>query len=309
MDGSLRRVLNWIAHDRTSGAAELARRGVRALEAWLRRRSKPTEAELLEIARTLLDAQPAMAPLVRLANEVALAAEREDRGSAVAQAVGKFRHLLESAPARISRQFQRALRRRPRWQLATYSYSSTVVHALRRARSRVDCVYCSEGRPGYEGRATAEKLAEAGIRVFFLTDAALWSRIGEARAFVSGADAILAEGIVNKIGTQPLIAQALEAGRHVWVLADTTKFLPEALARAFRRAREAAPGEIWRKPAKGVRVLNPYFECAEISTGVRVLTERGWMGPRAVRREIAKIQISPRLVPSGSGQVAPGRAD
>src|SRR5207302_8319674 len=53
------------------------------LQSWLRRHPKPTEQELLDIARALLHAQPSMAPLLRLANDVALAADAEDASRAL----------------------------------------------------------------------------------------------------------------------------------------------------------------------------------------------------------------------------------
>src|SRR2546425_777114 len=73
MDRLLRQQLEAIARDRRSGAAQLALRAVTDLQSWLRRHPKPTEQELLDIASALLRAQPSMAPLLRLANELALA--------------------------------------------------------------------------------------------------------------------------------------------------------------------------------------------------------------------------------------------
>src|SRR5947209_14885478 len=71
MDRLLRQQLEAIARDRRSGAAQLALRAVTDLQSWLRRHPKPTEQELLDIASALLRAQPSMAPLLRLANELA----------------------------------------------------------------------------------------------------------------------------------------------------------------------------------------------------------------------------------------------
>src|SRR5712692_6611766 len=120
MDRLLRRQLSGVARDRRSGAAELALRAVTALQAWLRRHPRPTEADLLEITRALLRAQPSMAPLLRLANEVALAADSRSPARDLARAAASFRNLLQNGPRRIARLLGRALRLGPHKQVVTY---------------------------------------------------------------------------------------------------------------------------------------------------------------------------------------------
>ena len=309
MDRLLRRKLDAIARNRTSGATELALEAVTALQAWLRRNPKPTETELLEIARALLRAQPSMAPILRLANSVALAADHKNPPEAVARAATNTRAVLRMAPSRIARRFAAALRRRPRWSIATYSYSSTVVEALRHARPRIRSVRCSESRPGLEGRAMARRLASAGIHVVLETDASLFSRAQEEDLIVLGADQIGERSFVNKIGTETIVARASDAGKPVWVLADTIKFLPRELSIvASRSARRPQPGwEVWRNPPRRVAVSNDYFEPTQFRSGVRVLTERGWMTPAQVRRELGKIRVSPRWKDVANWQVHASR--
>ncbi len=295
MDRLLRRELDAIARDRTSGAAELALRAVKALQTWLRRHSKPSEQELLEIARALLTAQPSMAPLLRLANEVALAVDSAKPARRLAETTAGFGRLLRTAPQRIARLFGRALGPGRTQLLATYSCSSTVVRALQFARRRIAVVLCSESRPGNEGRATASQLVAAGTPVIFSTDLALASRMDQVSAFATGADAILPHGFVNKAGTDVLIACARKAHTPVWVLADTTKFVPQSMAARLSIARAGKESEIWRQAPAGVRIINPLFEPAPFFSAIRVLTERGWMGPKDVREELRKIRVSSRL--------------
>ena len=255
----------------------------------------------MDATHVMLDAQPFMAPLIRLANDLLLAGESGRPGKALNDTVRRFNHLLKQAPARIARSFIRSLRRRSPRAVATYSYSSTVVRALTQGRERLAGVLCSESRPGYEGRAMARALAKAKIPVLFLTDAGLSARIEEAWIFVTGADAVLSGGFINKVGTRMLASRALEASRQVWVLADTTKFVPEVIAARFVRPwlRVGKPGprvEIWKRPPAGVFVLNTYFERTPYSHGIRILTERGWMTPQAVAKEVEKIPVSARLL-------------
>jgi len=294
VDRLLHRTLEEIARDRRSGAAELALRAVTALAARLHRPPRPTQQELEEIVTALLSAQPSMAPLLRLANEVALGADHRDPALFLRKAIAAFAKTLRTAPGRISQKFARALRPRPRI-VATYSYSSTVLHALRQRRNLIERVLCSESRPGDEGRSTARKLAQAGIRVLFCTDIALASRMDQTGVFVFGADAILPWGFVNKIGTGALVSAALKARRPVWLLADSTKFLPKPLASRLSMVGLGDRSGVWRKRPKGISVLNTVFEPTEFSPAIRLLTERGWMTPAKIRREMERIRISPRL--------------
>ena len=301
MDRTFRRQLAAIQQDRHSGASELALRAGAAFQGWLRRRPNPTPRELMDAVHSILHAQPFMAPLIRLANDLLLAGESDRPSKALNDTVRRFDQLLRRAPARIARGFIRSLRRHSPRAVATYSYSSTVIRCLTQGRARLAGVLCSESRPGYEGRAIARALARAEIPVLFLTDAGLSARIEEAWIFVMGADAVLSGGFINKVGTRMLASRALEAGRHVWVLADTTKFVPEAIASTLVRPwlRIGKPGpraEIWRRPPAGVFLLNTYFERTPYSPAIRVLSERGWMTRQAVGKELEEIPVSARLL-------------
>lgn len=306
MDAKLHRALDAIARDNRSGAAHLAARAVKALLSWLRRHPEPGESELLEIARALLKTQPSMAPMLRLANEIALAVDNHDGQHSLAASLRKFERVLRTAPQAIAEELSDALRRTrhgrgPHW-FATYSYSSTVVNALTHARSKVRIVYCSEGRPGYEGRKTAQKLAAARIQVCLKSDAALLSMALFFRFTVVGADSIWQDGFINKVGTKVLVKRAREMRRRgffadVWVLTDTTKFWPESWEgpTQFWRPEKENPKTLWQNAPKSVWVSNPAFEFVHYFPGVRLLTEKGWMTPAQVRRELKKIRISPRL--------------
>ena len=302
MDRLLRQQLEAIARDRRSGAAQLALRAVTDLQSWLRRHPKPTEQELLDIARALLHAQPSMAPLLRLANDVALAADAEDASRAFPFSLSQLHKALVSAPGKIANHFWRALPRHPD-RFMTYSYSSTVLKALVRARSRIRIVYCSESRPGYEGRTMASKLARAGIWVCLKTDAALFS-MAPFGHLVLGADKVLRNGFENKIGTDVLVERAHRGAikghmrkMRFWVLADTTKFWPESVnaMSPFWKLIQGPHAEVWKEAPKGLWVSNNYFCGVRFFSPMRILTERGWMTPKQVRGYLKNIRISPRL--------------
>lgn len=295
MKAHLDGVLRSIARNRVSGAAELAHEAIIALESWLRAYPNPSEQQLFDIARRLKNAQPSMAPLARIANEIAVALDAKSPPRALASVLDALRKKLRVAPQRIARRFAAALRRRSKWRLLTYSYSSTVVGAMLRGRARTAWVCCPESRPGLEGRRTARLIARAGIRVQFVTDAGLIARAADADVIVVGADAVTPRGFVNKIGTGALVASALAAGRPVWVLADSTKFLPDALAARVLRFEGAPGGALWPRSPRHVKLLNSLFEFVPYRRGIRVLCESGWLFPAGVRRAAGRIRISKRL--------------
>jgi translation initiation factor 2B subunit (eIF-2B alpha/beta/delta family) len=295
MPGPLRTEFARIGRDRTSGAAELALRAVTAVERWLRRHKNPSEAEVEDLAVRLLKVQPSMAPLLRLANEVALAADSGRPGAALARAARDFRRRLEGAPRRIAKYFAAELEGEDPWPIAIFSYSSTVVAAVARARRRVSSVLTSECRPGMEGLLSVAKLSKAGVQVRLATDAGLLSLLQGTRVVVVGADAVLSHAFVNKMGTRGLYLRAREAGCQMWVLTDSTKLLPEAIAAPFWRPSDGPPGEVWPRPTRRVLVVNPLFEHTEIGDDVRVLTEAGWLDAGQVRDAVEGIRISPRM--------------
>lgn len=233
-----------------------------------------------------------MAPFIRIALECSRAAGNEGARPLPAR-LQSFLAAIESGPAAIARRFQRALPARRRSVLLTHSYSGTVARALIAARSRIDRVLCSEGRPNYEGRRMARELAAAGIPTDFLTDSAITEFVRLARAIVVGADAICDTGMRNKVGTSALIACALHERVPVWVLADTSKLLPPALCdgREKRFANDGSPREVWLPLPARIRVLNPYFGWTNFRPGIHLLTEKGWATPLSIRKQIARLHL------------------
>lgn len=278
-----------LARDHRSGAAEIADRAAAALVEFLKHSgpaSGPLAEQLGELAEAIRQAQPSMAPLLNLGHRVAqAAAQGRVSQRQLLRALERFRQQLRRAKRQIARRL--AARLRPRSVVLTYSYSSTVLAALLAVRSRLARVICSESRPLLEGRRLAEKLGRAGIQVVLVADAALPARVREADAVVVGADAVFAEGYVNKIGTRVLEEQARAARKPFYVLADTSKILPSGVATPYRIEDKPAR-ELWPRAPRGVRVESRYFErvpwSRSFGTGVVLLTQRGPMSARNLRR-------------------------
>jgi translation initiation factor 2B subunit (eIF-2B alpha/beta/delta family) len=164
-------------------------------------------------------------------------------------------------------------------------------------------VVCSESRPMGEGVALARRLAHVGITTHLTTDAALQGWMDRADLLLVGADAVLSGGVVNKVGTEPLLRAARRAKVPSYVLADTTKWLPEGLAKLWR-SREEMAGEIIRLRHPNLRVENRYFDCSPPSLLTGVVWEGGVAHPTDLRRRLAALETSQRLIAALRGRDA-----
>ncbi|HEV2104166.1 MAG TPA: translation initiation factor eIF-2B, partial [Candidatus Eisenbacteria bacterium] len=169
------------------------------------------------------------------------------------------------------------VRERDAW-IATLSHSAAVLAALAglQAAGRRPRVLLAESRPGLEGRAMAAALADKGIPVWLVADAALPLLLQQAAAVFLGADAVTEHGVLNKIGSYVAALAAREHGVPVWALAIRRKLLPAgtgALAIA-----ELPPAALWDAPPPGVRPRNVLFELVPAALLRGVVVEDGVLG-------------------------------
>ncbi|CAN5322119.1 hypothetical protein BH18GEM1_BH18GEM1_12180 [soil metagenome] len=277
--------LSAIAADRRRGAAEIAERLIAWGEGWQTGTPDQAVAALVEVARS----QAAITPVLRIANDLLVELERregtDESGSrrAVAAIAGRWRQRLAAAVEALSLHLRRALEGVE--VVYTYSASSTVRRALEAesAAGHWFRVVLSESRPGGEGARMAAELAEKGLQVQLGTDVWLWSALEEDEGvLVVGADALLPTRWVNKLGTATLAARAREQRVPVVVAADTSKWLPPALA-ALPRIYDRDPGEIVYRPPPSLEAANPYFEEIPYAALDRLITERGITRPKDLR--------------------------
>jgi translation initiation factor 2B subunit (eIF-2B alpha/beta/delta family) len=297
MDGQahLEALVEPLRADTLSGAAAVASTASQVLRRGAFELPGDTAAEVREslafLAVKVLDAQPAMAPLVALAAQVLDAArgatDPHATRSAAADAAERFRARLAGRQMEVARLAARLLP--PRGTVLTVSSSSTVRDALLfDAAGRDLRVVCLEGRPMCEGRLMSEALAGAGIAVVYAVDAAADTLVAEADLVLMGADSIGDRGVVNKIGS---LAVALAAGRGrvpVHVVADETKILPPGIPQSLADDRPAS--EVWDAP-RGVVVWNRYFEALSLETITSVVTDEATYRPDELesRRREARV--------------------
>ncbi len=283
--------LREIRQDTRSGAAELAQKGAELLLDVLK---QARGEEIRALGKSLVDAQPAMAPMVNLVNHLFHAIESLEDPQTIREkgiaAVQGFLEGLLTGPEKIKVHALPLLQGRRR--VMTHSYSSTVLRVLENAKGIE--VICPESRPLAEGLRTAQVLGEQGIQVRLVTDFAALSLVGECDLVMVGADAITLEGVINKIGTYGLALAAKAKKIPFYVLAGREKFLPAPFAQALRIEKKD-PQEITHETIPNVAVENRYFDLTPLDLVSGVVTQEGMISGAEVRKQLQGQSISKRL--------------
>jgi len=197
-----------VAEDTRHGSAHLSLRALEVLRdraGLLAIRGIPdvedARERLVETARRLLEARPSMAALANRVHRALHASRPELTPAAVeANAHDALGRALD-ADAETAR---RAAEQIAGTRVLTLSRSGTVLDALRQA-DPAPSVVVAESRPGREGVGVAESLADAGLDVTLIPDAAVAPTLADEPidAVLVGADTVRPSGaVVNKVGTR-----------------------------------------------------------------------------------------------------------
>ena len=159
----------------------------------------------------------------------------------------------------------------------THCHSTNVVNALiySKKKARKFEVYNTETRPLFQGRKTARELRRAGIKVTMFVDSALGVALSKEQGTKKvdkvflGADALLKNGIINKIGSETIARIAKQEKIPVYVIADSWKYSNKKILIEQRKL-----NEIWDKAPKGIKMKNPAFEFVEKKYIKKVVTEK-----------------------------------
>ena len=313
MRRSWQQLLRHLAQDRRSGATALLAQAIEAGRLFLAATQAHPPARLLRdldrFTRQLAASQPSMAPFLSMANAIWLGmGSRQAKSSPWKAMHDALVSYADDADRGLVAAVTRAARRvRAGSRLLTYSNSTAVRLALWRAvaEGKRFEVVCSESRPMNEGVVLARALAERGVSVRLVVDAALFGWLERADLLLVGADAVLPAGVVNKVGTRPLLETARRLHVPAYVLADSTKWLPSALA-GFWRVRAVSPHEITRRRHPNLRIDNRYFDTSPHWLLTGVIWERGITRSGSIRTQIGQRRVSAALVrllqASGSAQ-------
>lgn len=172
----------------------------------------------------------------------------------------------------------------------THCHSSTAV-AVMKIIGKGDPdfeVVCTETRPRYQGRKTAQKMLEAGIQTTLIADSAAEAFIigrGSVKvdAVFIGCDQITAEGhTINKIGSWGISMASYYAGKSLYVVTPLLKIDPTSFLDTVKiEVREDK--ELWEDAPKGLHMYNPAFEIVDSALITGYLTEFGMVSPANIK--------------------------
>jgi len=304
-------MLQRLRTDNVSGATTLVELALDILETFATQKASQTPHAFVTALETLVDAvlaaQPSMAVMINLAQQ-ALQACPDDLPlttvrQQLQQTLAAFRRDLRASTEALC---QRALAVLPSQStVLTYSNSATVVAALRYAyeHGRIRRVLLSESRPAYDRRLQALALLAYGMTVEYSIDMALFERLAEANVVVVGADAVLPDYLVNKLGTHALARLAQLQGIPCFSLCAANKFLPTA-ATALLRITEHPGQEVWPEAPDGLAISNRYFDTTPLALLSGIVSDQGIYTPEALRRLLQQQELSPALQRLASGRTA-----
>jgi ribose 1,5-bisphosphate isomerase len=275
-------------------AAEMAAADVDSRGEFLRRMKKT--AMLLASSRPT---EPALRNAMRLMIFLARKNPAESAGElkkAVAREAEKFGKTAAENKKKIALYASRLIPRGAN--VLVHCHSTTLIAALKKAHDdgkRIH-VYCTETRPKFQGRITAEELSKYGIKTTLVVDSAanfVLAHMRDTDVVLVGADAITATGdLVNKVGTSLIANAANYHGIPVYSCAATHKYDPLTLYGIPElielRPREEVLDKAAAKALKKVEVLNPAFDLTPAKHIAAYVTEIGVLPPQALATAVWK---------------------
>lgn len=172
----------------------------------------------------------------------------------------------------------------------THCHASTVTGILKEAfKTKKFEVYCTETRPMFQGRKTAEELASAKIPVTMFVDSAARYALKNSDIMLIGADAVLSSGkVANKIGSELFAEVAKKYDIPVFVCTDSWKFDPLTVWGYTEELEKRESKEVWPKPPKGVKISNIAFELISPGIITSIISELGVYNPETFIVEVEK---------------------
>ena len=162
----------------------------------------------------------------------------------------------------------------------THCHSSSVTKSMissKKKRNKFE-VYNIETRPLLQGRKTVNELRKHGIKITHFVDSAAMIALTKKqgtkkvdKVFI-GADAILKDGVINKVGSGIISKIAYDHKIPVYILADSWKYSSKKIKMEKRSFKE-----IWsfRKKGRTLNIQNPAFEFVPKKYITAIISEFG----------------------------------
>ena len=259
--------LEAIRSDRTSGAAELARRCLEiAAESCLRDNSA-SSCEFIATLNSRMDqlarSRPSMAPVANILRTFREEIEKTAHLPLVEarkQCAGIAGRIIEASVKSTGKCARNAAtfigKNRT---VFTHSYSSTVLQTFSLLAEQGLKVIVPESRPLCEGYRLAAKLSELKVPTTLITDAQAGLFVGKADIVLVGADTIMADlAVMNKAGTYLLALSAHDNNIPFYVCSEKYKQLPQDRSTPELEAMDI--GELNGPELPFVTLENIYFD-------------------------------------------------
>jgi len=175
----------------------------------------------------------------------------------------------------------------------THCHSTNVIKALIYAKNhgkRFE-VYNTETRPLFQGRITSRELSSANIKVTQFVDSASELAIAKqgkkdreyADMVFLGADALLNDSVINKVGSGMISEIAYGHKVPVYIIADSWKYSHKSVKLEQRHFKE-----VWNPEKNKIHVENPAFEAIKPKYIKAIISELGMMSYRSFLNKAKK---------------------
>ena len=196
---------------------------------------------------------------------------------------------FDSAQDKINKNVIKLIKSKDR--IFTHCHSTNVVNSLIYAKKKGKNfeVYNTETRPLFQGRKTARALKKAGIKSTMFIDSGMKialekenrrDNVYSTKVFL-GADALLNEGIINKIGSGMIAELSYIHKIPVYIIADSWKYSNKKVPIENRNL-----NEVWDQAPKNIKIKNPAFEFVPKKHISGIVTELGLMKYEEFLRKI-----------------------
>lgn len=178
--------------------------------------------------------------------------------------------LLESNQKEINKNLLKIIKRNPI--IFTHCHSSNVISALIYAKKKHKRfqVYNSETRPLFQGRKTAKELNNNHINVTMFIDSEIGTLLDDKKIdlVLLGSDAILDNGVINKVGSSMFAEVAYFNKVPVYIIADSLKYSKTKI-----NIEERSPKEVWKN--NDIKIKNPAFDFVKKKYITAIISEFG----------------------------------
>jgi ribose 1,5-bisphosphate isomerase len=281
------------------GARNVAITAIKAIEELTAKSKAQNKTQLMNElfkARNILFSSRETEPLMRNAirqiiHEVKRSKEKDPKELAtlVHQAANKFLKNLETSKKKIAEIGSKRIKSSSR--ILTHCHSSTVTHIFERAKKEGKKfeIICTETRPRFQGRITAQELIDLNIKTTMIVDSAARFFMNNVDLVMVGADAITSEGnVINKIGTSLIALAANEARTPFYVVSELLKFDPSTVHGDYEKIEERNPNEIWAEAPSKLKIRNPAFDITRRNFIHGIICEEGVISPHSVLEVVRK---------------------